>query len=83
MSKYKVCSFNFIKAENNNKLLLDKVVYIDPGHGGADPGAIYKDIYESNINLEISKKLAYTLEQNECEKINEKSSKYSGLRCYR
>lgn len=26
-------------------------------HGGTDPGAIYKDIHESDINLSISKKL--------------------------
>lgn len=41
--------------------LLGKVIYIDPGHGGADPGAIYKDIYEKNINLEISKTLSSLL----------------------
>ena len=27
--------------------------YIDPGHGGIDPGSIYKDIYEKDINLDI------------------------------
>ncbi len=35
--------------------LLGKVIYVDPGHGGPDPGANYKDIYEKDINLEISK----------------------------
>ena len=30
--------------------LLGKVIYLDPGHGGTDPGAEYKDIYEKNIN---------------------------------
>lgn len=45
-----------------NKLpLLGKVIYIDPGHGGRDPGALYKDLYESDINLEISKKLEQKL----------------------
>ena len=37
--------------------LLGKVIYIDPGHGGRDPGVIYGNIYEKDINLEISKKL--------------------------
>lgn len=41
-----------------------KVIYIDPGHGGIDPGALYKDIKESKINLEISIKLMNELERN-------------------
>lgn len=41
--------------------LLGKVIYVDPGHGGPDPGAMYKDIYEKNINLEISKTLEQAL----------------------
>lgn len=43
--------------------LLGKLIYIDPGHGGRDPGAIYKDIYEAPINLEISKILVQKLEK--------------------
>ncbi len=42
--------------------LFGKLIYVDPGHGGRDPGAIYKDIYESPINLEISKVLKEKLE---------------------
>ena len=42
--------------------LFGKLIYIDPGHGGRDPGAIYKNIYESPINLEISKVLKEKLE---------------------
>ncbi len=45
------------------KPLISKVIYIDPGHGGVDPGAQYKDIYEKNINLEISKLLVAKLEE--------------------
>lgn len=52
-----ILSFNCIYAQNEEFSLLGKIIYIDPGHGGTDPGAIYKDIYESNINLSISKKL--------------------------
>ena len=59
-----LCSFNFIKAKDTeyNLNLLGKVVYIDPGHGGLDPGTIYKDIYEKDINLEICLKLQKVLE---------------------
>ena len=41
--------------------LLGKTIYLDSGHGGADPGAIYKNIKEKDINLEISKELEKTL----------------------
>ncbi|MDD2469619.1 MAG: N-acetylmuramoyl-L-alanine amidase [Bacilli bacterium] len=41
--------------------LLGKVIYIDPGHGGPDPGANYKDILEKDINLEISKLISTLL----------------------
>ena len=59
-----LCSFNFINANNSqyNLDLLGKVIYIDPGHGGKDPGTIYKDIYEKDINLEICLKLQKVLE---------------------
>ena len=30
-------------------------IVIDPGHGGADPGAIGNDIIEKDLNLKISK----------------------------
>ena len=47
-----------------NLPLLGKVIYLDPGHGGADPGAIYNDLYESNLNLQISLKIEKELEKN-------------------
>lgn len=66
MLKYKICvlflfiislyCFDFVNA-NNNFPLLGKVIYLDPGHGGLDPGAIYGGINEKDINLEISKKI--------------------------
>lgn len=37
--------------------LLGKVIVIDPGHGGRDPGTIYGNIREKDINLQISKTL--------------------------
>lgn len=57
------CVFYKVDAKINYLPLLGKVIYIDPGHGGRDPGAIYKDIYESPINLEISKVLMGKLEK--------------------
>ncbi len=71
MFRYKICvflflllgivGFNFVSAEENNLPLLGHIIYIDPGHGGIDPGAIYMNIKEAPINLEISKKLEQAL----------------------
>lgn len=47
----------------SNLSLFGKVIYLDPGHGGNDPGAVYKDIYEADINLEICLKLKEQLEK--------------------
>lgn len=54
-----ICSFYFVSigAEENEFPLLGKVIYIDPGHGGSDPGAMYKEIHEADLNLKISEKL--------------------------
>ena len=48
----------------NNLPLLGKVIYLDPGHGGKDPGAVWDNIYESDINLEISLAIQEELEKN-------------------
>lgn len=73
MFRYKICvflflllgiiGFNFVSAEENNLPLLGHIIYIDPGHGGLDPGAIYMNIKEAPINLEISEKLEEALTQ--------------------
>lgn len=44
--------------------LSGKVIVVDPGHGGKDPGTVSNDIYESVINLKISKYLEYYLSKN-------------------
>lgn len=44
---------NFYRGKCLNNRLAGKIIYIDPGHGGRDPGANYKDIKESDINLSI------------------------------
>lgn len=61
-----ILSFGVVNAniEKTNLKLLGKVIYIDPGHGGLDPGTIYKNIYEKDINLKISKKLKNILEKD-------------------
>lgn len=58
-----VSSLSFIDAKSKEYPLLGKVIYVDPGHGGKDPGAVYKDIREDEINLEISLKLRDALEK--------------------
>lgn len=46
------------KRSNNESLeLLGKVITVDPGHGGRDPGTRYGNILEKDLNLEISKQL--------------------------
>jgi len=45
----------------------NKVIVIDPGHGGPDPGAIGKTgVYEKDINLNIALNLQALLEQSGC-----------------
>lgn len=52
----------FINKKVNALLPLSgKIIIIDPGHGGKDPGSISDNTYESSINLEISKYLEYEL----------------------
>ena len=57
-----MCTFTFVDA--SQPILFGKIIYVDPGHGGNDPGAIYKNLKESNINLEISKNIKEELEKN-------------------
>lgn len=38
-------------------------IVLDPGHGGNDPGAIWGDIYEKEITLQITEKLKQSLEE--------------------
>ena len=52
-----IYKISYISATSNTMPLIGKVIYIDPGHGGKDPGAMYNGIMEKDINLEISKVL--------------------------
>ena len=56
--------FLIIPVKGSELKLIGKVIYIDPGHGGMDPGCVYKDIYEKDINLKIALKLRDELEKN-------------------
>lgn len=42
----------------NTGPLLGKTICLDPGHGGRDPGAVFGDIEEKDLNLDITRKLA-------------------------
>ena len=64
--KYKImCLFIFlisififgnlrVDALLSNLPLFGRVIYVDPGHGGRDPGAMYGKLMEKDIVLEIS-----------------------------
>ena len=73
MNKYKITLLilfliilflvNQVNAYVNDFPLLGKTIYLDAGHGGKDPGAIYDNVYEKDINLDIVKKLQFELEK--------------------
>ena len=40
-----------------------KVIVLDPGHGGSDPGAVYQDLQEKDVNLDIAQRTKSVLEE--------------------
>lgn len=54
---FSIISISKVYAEVFSYTLLGKTIYIDPGHGGRDSGSTYKNIYEKDINLIMSKKI--------------------------
>lgn len=44
--------------------LKNKLIVIDPGHGGSDPGAVVGNVKEKDLNLDIALKLKTLLEAN-------------------
>ena len=54
---FSIISISKVYALVNSYNLLGRTIYIDPGHGGRDSGTTYKNIYEKDINLTMSKKI--------------------------
>lgn len=54
-----ICLFllDTVDARINELPLLGRIIFVDPGHGGRDPGTMYGNILEKDIVLEISLKL--------------------------
>lgn len=67
--------FTYIKV-NAMLPLSGKVIVVDAGHGGKDPGTISGNIYESEINLKIAKYLEYYLSKNGATVILTRDDKY-------
>ncbi len=57
-----VLLFQIISAQNKNDKV--KIIVIDAGHGGKDPGALGKKSKEKNITLAIALKLGKYIEEN-------------------
>lgn len=50
-----ILGFNQVNAKVSAEWpLLGKIIYIDPGHGGRDPGAIAGSTIEKDLNLQVS-----------------------------
>jgi len=46
-----------IDREETKKVQEKKLIVIDAGHGGKDPGAVFSSVYEKSLNLDIAKRL--------------------------
>lgn len=46
----------------------EKIIVLDPGHGGRDPGAVFKGIKEKDLNLKIAARL-YLLLKSQVRKV--------------
>ncbi|MBN2898900.1 MAG: N-acetylmuramoyl-L-alanine amidase [Clostridia bacterium] len=55
-------AFSFINNDVRNSIYRGKLIVIDPGHGGKDPGARGANIDEADINLTAAKLLRKKLE---------------------
>ena len=42
-----------------------KIIVLDPGHGGKDPGAIFGEFYEKTLNLDIAKRVQALLSKDD------------------
>lgn len=58
-----LCLIFFGQAKTVKEPLYQKTIFLDAGHGGPDSGALYRNIYEKDINLSIVKKLEQALKK--------------------
>lgn len=52
-----ICLLSKVDATTTDLPLLGRIIFVDPGHGGRDPGTMHGKIKEKDIVLEISKQL--------------------------
>lgn len=71
-----LCSLSFCTIHASEDKINKILIYIDPGHGGVDPGVVVNNIYEKDINLKISFALKEKLEQNNIEVLMTRSGDY-------
>ncbi len=48
---------SFVSCKSNDELVFlnqEKLIFIDPGHGGKDHGCVFDNVYEDSINLKIA-----------------------------
>lgn len=64
-----LCAGLFTVIETLSKELQDKVIVIDAGHGGQDPGAQYGGVKEKDVNLDIAFRLKEILSAQGCKVI--------------
>ena len=57
-------AFNFVSAESKNFPLISRVIYLDIGHGGLDSGAYYKGVKESDLNLQLGRRIMKSLKKD-------------------
>ncbi len=58
-----LCLISYGQAKTVKEPLYQKTIFLDAGHGGPDSGALYRNIYEKDINLSIVKKLEQKLKE--------------------
>ena len=58
-----ICLVSYGQAKTVKAPLYQKTIFLDAGHGGPDSGALYRNIYEKDINLSIVKKLEKKLKE--------------------
>ena len=51
------------KKRSKKNILANKVVILDPGHGGTDPGAVVRNRFEKDYTLDVAKRLKKKLTQ--------------------